>query len=195
MIRNRKFVPIAMSLALAAVALGLFAYTRAHAAPTYTLANGVEVTPMEVQPDDVGKVLGIKVWKFDVSLPDARQGIQLTLNLCQGGKIIHSVGGAGFVPMKGQRQRRYLLTLALAPDDGDFSRGKRIKYFLESQSGSTSGNFTNPLQGSNGLGYGPDDISTAENSIYLIGGGKVGTFPVSFDDTALALTITPEKPL
>ena len=97
--------------------------------------------------------------------------------------------------MKGQRQSHFFITLGLAPDEGDFSRGKRIRYFLESQSGSTNGNFTNPLQGSNGLGYGPDDFSTEQNSVYLIGGGKVGMYPMTSDDTSLALTITPEKPL
>jgi len=196
MIRTYKLASIGIPLVLATVALSIYAYKHAHAAPTYTFANGVEVTPVEVQPDDVGKVLGIKVWKYDVSLPSAKQGLQLTLNLCRTGKIIHSVGGVGFLPMKGQSSDRHLLlTLVMAPDDGDFSRGKRVRYFLESQSGSTNGDFTNPLRGSAGLGLGPDDVSVVENSVYLIGGGRVGMFPVSLDDTALALTFTPEKPL
>ena len=195
MIRRWKTAPVGMSLVLVIAALVVYAYTRVHAAPSCHFANGIEVTPIEVPPDDVAKVLGIKIWKFDVFLPDDRQGLQLTLNLCHGGKIIRSVGGSGFIPMKGQRQNHYLITLGLAPDDGDFSRGKRIKYFVEGQSGATSGSFTNPLQGSNGLGCGPDDFSAEENSVYLIGGGKVGMYPITIDDTALAFTITPEKPL
>ncbi len=97
MIRNRKFVPIAMSLALAAVALGLYAYNRTHAAPTYTLANGVEVTPVEVQPDDVSKVLDIKIWKFDVVQTDASKPLCLGLSLCRNGSVIKTLAGASIL--------------------------------------------------------------------------------------------------
>ena len=86
MIRSWKSASVGMTVILAVAVLSLYAYTRAHAAPTYRLANGIEVTPETIQPNDVAKVLGIKTWKFDVSLPDTRQGLQLTLNLCQSGK-------------------------------------------------------------------------------------------------------------
>ena len=73
MVRNWKFASAGMSLVLADVVLGLYAYSRAHSSPTYRLANGIKVTPLKVQPDDAAKVLDVKIRKFDVSMPDVRE--------------------------------------------------------------------------------------------------------------------------
>ena len=73
MVRNWESASIGMSLVLAVVVLGLYAYPRAHSSPTYRLANGIKVTPLEVQPDDVAKVLDVKIWEFDASMPNVRE--------------------------------------------------------------------------------------------------------------------------
>ncbi len=178
------------------LALGGYAYTCTHAAPTYRLANDIQITPVEVPPDNTADVLGIKTYKFDVMMPSAAQGLALTVNSCRAGKIIQSVGGGGFRPMHGETQKSPLhLTRIMAPDDQDFSRGAKVKYLLKSTGVSVSGKFPNPLQGSKGIGYEPDGISEEQNSIYLIGGGKTGGTPVKYDDVSLALTLTPLKPL
>lgn len=196
MLRPWKTAAVAAPLTLATLAFGSYAYTRAHAAPTYRLGNGIEVTPLTVPTDDVADVLGIKAYKFDVVLPDRAEGLQLTINSCRPGTIVRSVGGVGFRPMHGDKSKVPMhLTLILAPDDQDFSRGSKVKYLLKSSGGFASGKFSNPLLGSVGVGYSPDDVSKSQNSVYLIGGGKTGGTPVQYDDVSLALTLTPLKPL
>jgi len=197
MIRNRKSVSIAISLALAAVALGLYAYTLAHAAPTYTLANGVEVTPVEVQPDDVSEVLDIKIWKFDVVQTDASKPLYLGLSLCRNGSVIKTlVGGFDLEPAMNRGQprpsKRSHVMIGLAPIGTTIAGAKQFKYTLSTDGASLSGTMPNILL--DGHGYISDaQVSRDSNVIFLLSTNKTKssiTGDAAMNDTALALSIS-----
>jgi len=130
MIRHWKSATVGTPLLLAALALGGYAYTRAHAAPTYHLANGVDVAVAEVPPDDTARVLDIHVWKLDVLMPNDRQMCSVTIDQCGRQQAPKGLGGGGFAPF--QRGDRLLhMTLDLAPLGGDMGRAQQIKYRLD----------------------------------------------------------------
>lgn len=195
MIRNWKSASVVTTLALAMVVLSLYAYTRAHAAPTYRLANGIEVTPIEVQPDDMAQLLGVKIWKFDVYLPHPEKGESLVLNLYQHGKCVKALAGGGFGPSR-DPSHHSLVTVAVAPIGADFSKANQAKWMIRQNGGAASGVFVNPFQNSQGLGWNTQVVE-ADSVIYLMDGINSGVShgDARENDTAIALTITPEKPL
>ncbi len=95
---NLKKSSVGTSLVLAAFALGGYACTRAVAPPNYHFANGLELTPIDAQSDDVERALDIKTWKFNIRMPVGGQRYWYLINLHQNGKVIRSLGGGGDVP-------------------------------------------------------------------------------------------------
>jgi len=189
MTHNWKKASVGTSLALAALALGAYAYTRAHAeaASTYHLANGMEVTVAEAPQDDIARVLDIHVWKLDVVTPDDHQICALTIDQCGHQKVLGGLGGGGFQPVN----HHVHLTLDLAPLGGDLGRAQQVKYYLQSDAGgATSGYFPNPLRGLAGLANGTY-VSERDNRVYLMGGGKQASSPAGMNDVDIALVIEP----
>jgi hypothetical protein len=197
MIRNRKFVPIALSLALAAVALGLYVYTRAHAAPTYTLANGVEVTPITVQPDDASKLLEMKFWKLDVVQTDASKPLFFNLSLCRNGKLTKSLTytyGLGPSSRKPSRVHNHIpVTVGLVPVGDTFFGAKQLKYSLSTALVDTSGVIPNVFFKTRGFVSDTQApyVSREGNLVFLLSANKNN--PTTSDpmrnDTTLALSI------
>ena len=77
-----------------AIALAVFGWSaKAKDDATFHLANGVEVTPIEVKLDDTAQLLDAKIWKFDVALPDRKKSYYYKLTAYRQGKAIGTVGG------------------------------------------------------------------------------------------------------
>ena len=179
------------SLALAAVALGGYAYTRAHAEPTYRFANGVEVTPLEVQTDDTRTLLDAKIWKFDVNLPDTNKLYNYTLDLCSHGKIVAPLGGLGVGPYH-ESPHHTELTVGVVPTDTTFGHAPQVKYNIKASSGGTSGTFANPFRKCIGYSDTPQ-FSRGNDFIYLMSGsGRGAVYGLAEeDDTSLVLRVEP----
>jgi len=171
MVRNWKSAPVGMSLALAAAALGLYAFMRPHAAMLYRFANGVEVTPVEVKPDDTLALLDAKLWKFDVTLPDTSKTYDYTLNLCRNGKIVAKLGGVAVGPGPGGEDlpRHIQVTVGMVPLDDTFSKARRVRYSIRTYGAGSKGVFLNPF-----AGLGGSDITRAsapDDLVHLMNGG------------------------
>ena len=190
MVRHWKFVSVGTSLALVVLALGLYAYTRAHAAPTYRLANGIEVTPIEVKPDDMAQLLDVKMWKFDVYLPNPKEGDSLVLNLYQHGKRVKSLAGGWIGPSRNPSPH-LLVTVGFVPIGGASSKAHGIKWMLHQDGGGMSGVFVNPFQHSKGVGW-STQVAAADNLIYLMSGtdSNVTHGDARENDTTIALSLS-----
>ncbi len=190
---NWKKASVGTSFALAAVALGAYAYTRAHAPTVYLFANGVEVTSVDVQPDDLQTLLEAKIWKFNISLPDQNKMYNYSLCLCHHGKIIKQLGGfgEGFSPNKQKNAHAHLM-IGMAPIDNTFGRAAQIRYSLHLNGGGEMGTFPNPF--ANSIGYSETvQFVPKNNLIYLMVSSKTGALygiPEENDDN-IALQITP----
>ena len=174
MVRNWKSAPIGTSLALAAVALGLYAFTRPPNPTPYHLANGVEVTPVEVKPDDTLALLDARLWKFDVTLPDTTKMYDYTLNLCRNGKVVAQLGGIGSGPGPGGEAlpRHVQVTVGMVPLDDTFSKARRVKYSIRTYGAGSKGVFPNPF-----VSFGGSDMteeSAPDDLVYLMSGGGHG---------------------
>lgn len=190
MVRNWKSVSVGTSLALAAVALGLYAHQRAHAVPTYHLAGGIDVTPVEVQADDTAQVLSVKVWKFDVVVPDPERGYIFPVSLYRNGKRVQSLGGIGSSSTSGHWSSKHrTLFIGMVPVDGDFWQAHQIraKYMIEGQN-SSSNTFINPFSLGMGLADRSQSFDGGKSICLMYGSRGYDDHGKPLDDTALVLT-------
>ena len=190
MVHNWKLASAGTSLVLAVAALGVYAYSRVRFSQTYLLANGVQVTPIEVKADDTQQLLDVKLWKFDVYLPNPEKGDTVVLNLYQHGKFVKSLAGGGFGPTRNP-SHHLLVTVGLVPSVGDFSKPGQVKWLIRQNFGATSGAFGTPFQASKSLSCNTQ-VEEADNLIYLMNGtdGGVRHGDVREDGTALALSVS-----
>ena len=161
---------------------------------TVHLANGVRVTPVEVQPDDVAQLLDAKIWKFNVIVPDPNNFHRYSLLLYKHGKFVKSLAGCSIGPMKkSDNDPQVRLTLGMVSLDDDFGKSQRIKYILRSEGTGTSGTFDNPLKNSNSYGT-ETQASASENLIFLMSGtdSRSSYGEARLNDTAIALEIRPD---
>ena len=190
MILNVRKASVGTSLVLAVIALVGYAYTRANAPPTYHLANGVDVTPINVQSDDTAEVLNVKVWKFDVVTPYPNRDYIFGVILYRNGKQVESLGGTGSSSsVNGQRYKgRKTLFIGMVPVDGDFWQAHQIraKYMIEEEGGYSSNTFVNPF--SPGMALRDYPQSYGPNSICLMHGDKGNdNYGKPINDTAIVL--------
>jgi len=133
--RRLKLTAIIAPLTLAALALGGYAYTRAHAAPTYRLANGIEVTPTVNPQDETAQLLEVKSWDFDITQPDAGKPLYVSIALYKKGKFVKIIGGgigvgpAVLKPLpKGPLHSQE--SVSFAPIGGTFFTAPKLKYLI-----------------------------------------------------------------
>lgn len=194
MVRNWESASIGTSLFLAVISLVLYACTRTPNEAMYQLANGVQVTPIEVKPDDTLALLDAKIWKFDVELPDTMKLYDYTLNLCRNGKVIAQLGGIGSGPGPGGEDlpRHIQVTVGMVPLDDTFSKARQVKYSIRTYGAGSKGVFPNPFAGISG-GSDMTEVSAPDNLVYLMSGGGQGGvqgLPIN-SPVAVALRIEP----
>ena len=192
--------PVKLLLALLGIVciiiLAYFGWSaKAKSDATFHLANGIEVTPIEIKPDDITTALDGRIWKFDVHLPDSDKIYNYSLILCQHGKFVRPLAGFGTGPVKvGDGNPNAQITIGMVPIDDTFGRARQIKYNLHINSGTgTLGTFANPFKEDGG--YTADvQASEPDNLIYLMSGKKSGGSSLaSENDTNIALKIEPWK--
>ena len=197
MVHNWKLASAGTLLFLAVTALVLYACTREPNTSTFQLANGVQVTSIEVKPDDTLALLDAKIWKYDVTLPDTTKMYDYTLNLCRNGKIIAPLGGVGSGPAPGESLPHHIqVTVGMAPMDDTFSKAKRVRYSIRVYGAGSKGTFSNPF-GDGVTTYSEMlESSPPDNLIYLMSGnkGNANALPAA-SAVAIALKIEPSSNL
>ncbi len=191
--------PIKLLLAVlgagSVIALASFGWSvKAKDDTTFHLANGIQVTPIEVKPDDTAQLLDVKLWKFDVYLPHPEKGTSLVLNLYQHGKCVKALAGGGFGPSP-HPSHHTLVTIGVAPIGEDFSKARQVKWMIQQSGGAASGVFVNPFQASQGLGWNAQVVE-ADNLIYLMDGtnSSVTHGDARENDTTIALSLSNVPP-
>ena len=196
-----KLIAIATPLTLTAFALGSYAYTRAHAAPTYRLANGVEVTPTIKPLDETAKLLEVRSWDFDIMQPDASQPLYVSFALYGNRKFIKTInGGSGLFPDAASRTKhgsaRTHVTFSCLPlGDSEFD-AKELKYVLTLAGSNISGKMPNPILKGNSLAS-QMQVVPADNVILLLSTSHTKSYTsgnMTDNDTNLALCITKAPP-
>ncbi len=122
-----KFLLALLSAGLV-VALAFFGWSaKAKDESTFPLANGVQVTPIEVKPDDVAQLLDIKRWKFDVTLPKGKRTYVFPVSLYRNGTYVQSLGGASCSALSNWTGERHeSLFIGMLPVSGDFMHANQI---------------------------------------------------------------------
>lgn len=200
MTRHWKKASVGTSLALAAVALAGYAYTRDHteAAPAYQLANGIGVTPIDTPQDDTDRLLGVHIWKFDVRQPDQSRPLILSFSECRKGIFVKTIASCGsFGPDASHPHLHephvYHVVVGMMPIGGTPGAEKQLKYNIAVDGSNVSNLLPNILLSREGAAWGTQ-VSAPDNLIYLISTNKDHT-PVTsdafLDDINLALSVGP----
>ena len=171
------------------VALAFFGWSvKAKDDATFHLANGVEVTPVEVKRDDVAQLIDAKLWKFDVVCP-AKANTITGISFGQNGKPYKEVVG-GFGESSATEPMHFQCTIGLMPIGGTFYDAKELKYSISyGEAGANTGTIPNPLIRSHG--YTQDaEVIPAQNHVLLMSSNLKKTWisgRPSFNEVALAL--------
>ncbi len=204
MLRAWKTAAVAAPLTLAALALGGYAYTRAHTAPTYRLANGIEVTPTVNPQDEMAQLLEIKSWDFDITQPDASKPLYISFALYGNGKFIKTInGGTARFPTPSSPPKKGPVTthisLALLPLGAFISDARELKYrmTIDRISGSgISSDMPNPVFKGSGISSGVEAVP-ADNTVLLLSTNRTKSYvsgKMSDNDTNLALSLAETPP-
>ncbi len=199
--RRSKLTAVIAPLTLAVLALGGYTYTRAHAAPTYRLANGIEVTPTINSQDETAQLLEIKSWDFDITQPDASKPLYTSFVLYNKGKFVKTMnGGTGRFPNpSGPPEKGPVTThisLALLPLGSFISDARELKYKMTKGASSISGSMTNPIFKGKNISS-EMQVVPANNVILLLSTDRANPYiysSMSDNDTILALSIAETPP-
>ena len=211
MLRHWKTTAITAPLTLAALALGGYAYTRfqavvplgTHAAPSYHLANGIEVTPTVNPQDETAQLLEIKSWDFDITQPDASKPFYISFALYGNAKFVKTINGgtARFPDPSGTPKKEPITThvsLAFLPLGGSIYDAHELKYRMTIETGGSgiSGSMPNPVfKGKNLIS--DAQVASNDNAIMLLSTNRTSSTvsgKMACNNTNLALRITQIPP-
>jgi len=140
------------------------------------------VTAQEVPRDDVADALDVRVWKFNVVVPDNKRTCLLSVNQYNRGKFVRQLGGGGF-----QLSRQaHEITVSFTPESEDMGHAAQVRCLAKVTSGSVCSYFANPLRNLGGFADGVF-VDQPNNRVYLIGGGKQATSPAGDNDTDIGI--------
>lgn len=202
--RNLLLRKVLLSVIAAGAVAGLAFFgwsAKAKDDATFHLANGIQVTPVEVQPDDTAQLLEVRTWKFDIVQPDASKPLYLSLNLCHEGKFARTlIGGLGSgPPIAGSISHRPALShiaVSIAPIGDTLFGSRQLKYLLRTDGAGTSGTMPNPIFRGNGEAA-DVQASPADNSVFLTSTNQHKPYVSSLmasNDTILALRVSNTPP-
>ena len=164
---------------------------------TFHLANGIQVTPVEVQPDDMAQLLDAKIWRFDVALPDRTKWYYYKLTAYKHGEAIGTVGGLECGPDPGQSYpSSSQMTIAMMPlGSGNFDVTGQAKYIIRTYGVGSEGVFANPLKGCQTYST-ESQAYPSDNSISLMDGTTTNTRygEARLNDAYIALSIQSTPP-
>jgi hypothetical protein len=179
------------------VALVFFGWSvKAKDDATFRLANGVEVTPIEVKPDtdEALTLLDAKIWKFDVVLPDRTKSYYYQITAYKHGKATGTIGGLETGPAPGESNpSSSVVTVAMMPlGGGNFDAASQVKYTIRVYGAGSEGVFANPIKGCHTYST-ESQTSPADSLIYLMNGNEsnISHGEVRLNDVTLALSIQP----
>ncbi len=65
----------------------------------YTDADGLKITALEREANDVAEVMGVSIWKFRLQAPKPGLRLRYALQLRQNGEVVESLGGGETGPL------------------------------------------------------------------------------------------------
>jgi hypothetical protein len=181
-------LPLTVLSVGAVIALALFGWSaKAKNDATFHLANGVEITPIEVKSDDMAQLLEAKIWQFDVMSP-AKANSFAGIALCQIGQPSKTLAG-GIGIGSGSEPNHSHITVGLVPIAGTFFDAQKLKYSLAIGIESTTGTIPNPFIHSHGFTQ-DAQVIVSDNRVLLMSGNLKKNYissPASQNEMALAL--------
>ena len=168
---------------------------------TVHFANGIDVTPIEVHPNDVAQLLDVTIWKFKMVRPDAATPLFLSVGLYQNGKFAKTLtGGIGYGPWVGQetvhRSEQSQITFSVVPVGNTLFGAKQLRYRLATEGGVATGTIANPILGGHGCTL-EAQFSAPDNLVYLMSTNKAKSYlsgDPEMNDTALVLSFSTKPP-
>jgi hypothetical protein len=109
----------------------------------YRSPEGLEITPLEVQPDDVAQTLGVERWKFQVAPPEPDAQLRLQLELRQPGqapKILDSL------ILQSASNSKIESLVGVYPIHESIFKADEVKLFISGGEGSTTSLIKNPFR-------------------------------------------------
>jgi hypothetical protein len=157
--------------------------------PTYHMSDGLQITPLDVDRNEIADILSIQMWQFHVVCPSPETAIHYVLELRKKGQPLKEIlNSTTWVMDIADCQ----MVAALYPLDGDIHTADKLKTRIRigGAAGSTIGD--NPMKGLGGLSRDPTAKRQDDESFLLGEFSQGGTVP-NPDNVRLFLTIKAAK--
>jgi len=115
--------------------------------PTYQMSDGLHITPLDVERNEIADILGIQMWQFHVACPSPETAIHYTLELRKQGQPRKEIcNGTTWVMDTADCQ----MAVALYPLDGEIHTADKLKTRIRIGGAATSSIRDNPMKGLGG---------------------------------------------
>ena len=162
---------------------------RARAATPGEAAKAVAVRPGgDLSADELASVLGVHVWKLDVSLPADAKAVHVALHQQAKGKPREGFGSGIETPLAADAKRQLLI--AIVPIGGTLNEAEKVRVTLIGFGMVSGRTQDNPLRNM-GIGKPQSPEAAGYGTFHLIGGyaGNTVSSPIAGADHVVSLRI------
>jgi len=154
------------------------------------MSDGLQITPLEVERDEIGEILGIQRWRFRVVALSDQDRIQHTIELREPGKPNMQVN-YGVTWTMGGRDRE--MVVAFYPIAGELRTAEKVKTYIRIGGSSSSRIWDNYFKELGGSSRSPLATKLDDESLLLMEFSQTGNHPDP-NGTKLVLTLKIAEP-
>ncbi len=154
-------------------------------AQTYQTRDGLQITPVEAEQNELAAVLGVQWWRFHITPSAPDRSIRCGIELRKKGESPREIASSN---MWAANIKESPLVVALCPVEGEIGTANRLKTYMRIAGATTSHVMENPLKGFSGHSGTPVPPMQADESFTLMELSHGGSFPDP-NTTLLVLTI------
>jgi hypothetical protein len=160
-------------------------------AETYQTRDGLQITPVEVEQNELAAVLGVKWWRFHIIPSSPDRSIRYGFELRKQGESPREIAGGS---MWAAHVEQGQMVVALCPIEGEISTADRLKTYVRIAGASGSKIMENPLKGFSNTSISPTPTMQTDESFTLLECSRSGRVPDP-NGAALVLTIRAGEPV
>lgn len=157
---------------------------------TYTMSDGLRITPLEVETDEIANILGIQQWRFRVVTPSDQDRLQHRVELREPGKPDIEVNYGVMWTMGGRDKE---MVVAFYPIAGELNTAEKVKTYIRIGGGTSSRIWDSPFKGLGGSSRSPLATKQEDESLLLMEFSQSGNHPDP-NGTRLVLTLKIAEP-
>jgi hypothetical protein len=152
---------------------------------TYVNSDGLQITPLDVEHDEIADILDIERWRFHIVTPSPQSRIKYAVEVRRKGEPSREIQSGAMWGADGSDKE---MVVALYPLGEPFKTAEKVKIYLRIGASRVAGVRENPLKGLGGMSRGSKAQRQNDESFLLGERSQSGHYPDP-NNTLLVLTL------